>query len=143
MFAFPHDLRLSYSLTIRFPLPVFFSFVFTSSKGMHRYAACLRFYEIVPKEEIEKVFREVYGPDAVRKKQFFSLFFLFTYNLLSCLFVLNFLNDDFKCECNNNFCIYLISLNFLFFLQQLVLPPSNAVFCPKIICVVSRMPFYR
>ena len=65
MFAFPHDLRLSYSTRIRFPLPVFFSFVFTNSKGMHRYAACLRFYEIVPKEEIEKVFREVYGPDQV------------------------------------------------------------------------------
>jgi uDENN domain len=65
MFAFPHDLRLSYSSTILFPLPVFFSFVFTNSKGMHRYAACLRFYEIVPKEEIESVFRDVYGPEQV------------------------------------------------------------------------------
>lgn len=65
MFAFPHDLRLSYSSTIRFPLPVFFSFVFTNSKGMHRYAACLRFYEIVPKEEIEAVFYEVYGSSQV------------------------------------------------------------------------------
>jgi hypothetical protein len=65
MFAFPHDLRLTYSSTVRFPLPVFFSFVFTNSKGHHRYAACLRFYEIVPKEEIEIVFREVYGHQQV------------------------------------------------------------------------------
>jgi hypothetical protein len=34
---------------------------------MHRYAACLRFYEIVPKDEIESVFRDVYGPDQVSK----------------------------------------------------------------------------
>ena len=32
---------------------------------MHRYAACLRFYEIVPREEIEVVFREVYGSSQV------------------------------------------------------------------------------
>ena len=82
MFAFPHDLRLSYSTRIRFPLPVFFSFVFTNSKGMHRYAACLRFYEIVPKEEIEKVFREVYGPDQVKLSYIFIFFLTNTWILL-------------------------------------------------------------
>ena len=76
MFAFPHDLRLSYSTIIRFPLPVFFSFVFTNSKGMHRYAACLRFYEIVPKEEILEVFREVYGPEQVSTFVIVFIFFL-------------------------------------------------------------------
>ena len=90
LFAFPHDLRLSYSSTIRFPLPVFFTFVFTDAKGVHMYAACLRFYEIVPQHELESIIHQVYGPK-----------------------------------------------------RTLEMVPGNAVFCPKIICVVSRMPFYR
>jgi hypothetical protein len=66
MFAFPHDLRLKFSSTIRFPLPVFFTFVFTDARGLHMYAACLRFYEVVPREELEGVFREVYGDQQVQ-----------------------------------------------------------------------------
>jgi hypothetical protein len=66
MFAYPNDLRLKFSSTIRFPLPVFFTFVFTDAKGVHMYAACLRFYEIVPREELEVTFKQVYGDDQVR-----------------------------------------------------------------------------
>ena len=54
------------------------------------YAACLRFYEIVPQHELESIIHQVYGPK-----------------------------------------------------RSLEIVPGNAVFCPKIICVVSRMPFYR
>lgn len=34
MFAFPHGLQLKYSTKNSFPIPIFFSFVFTNMKGM-------------------------------------------------------------------------------------------------------------
>ena len=49
MFAFPQDLSLRNSEPNRFPLPIFFTFVFTNDKGDHLYAACLQFYEKVRK----------------------------------------------------------------------------------------------
>lgn len=66
MFAFPDDLRLTYSSLNRFPLPVFFTFVFTDQNGGHLYAACLRFYEVVPAADLQPVFAQVYGTDQVR-----------------------------------------------------------------------------
>ncbi len=90
MFAFPNDLRLTYSSLNRFPLPVFFTFVFTDQNGAHLYAACLRFYEIVPVEDLQPVFREVYGEE-----------------------------------------------------QRLEILPGSEIFCPKVVCVVSKRPFYR
>lgn len=54
------------------------------------YAACMRFYEIVPHRELQAIVHQVYGPK-----------------------------------------------------QTLEIPDGNAVFGPKVICVVSRMPFYR
>ena len=90
LFAFPHDLRLEYSNLNRFPLPVFFTFVFTDAFGGHLYAACLRFYEKITQSDLETVFTEVYG----------------TNNTLQIL-------------------------------------PGTGIFCPKVICVVSSMPFYR
>jgi hypothetical protein len=90
MFAFPNDLRLTYSSLNRFPLPVFFTFVFTDQNGAHLYAACLRFYEIVPVEDLQPVFKEVYGEE-----------------------------------------------------QRLEILPGSEIFCPKVVCVVSKRPFYR
>jgi hypothetical protein len=58
-FAFPHDLRLKYSLERRFPLPIFFTFVFTDTMGDHIYAACLLFYEKVPRNNIENIFKSI------------------------------------------------------------------------------------
>ena len=57
---------------IRFPLPVFFAFVFTDAKGTHMYAACLRFYEIVPVEDLKKVFSDIYGDDKVSLAGYFG-----------------------------------------------------------------------
>eukprot|EP01034_Spumella_vulgaris_P022474 gene22474-28602_t len=90
MFAFPNDLRLTYSSLNRFPLPVFFTFVFTDQNGGHLYAACLRFYEVVPLEDLQPVFAAVYGEE-----------------------------------------------------QKLEILAGSQVFCPKVVCVVSKRPFYR
>lgn len=89
MFAFPHDLRLKYSQEGRFPMPIFFTFVFTDTMGDHVYAACLRFYEKVPAKEIEKTFQSFYGE------------------------------------------------------EHLSLLPNASFFCPKVLCVISRNPYYR
>lgn len=43
-----------------YPLPDFFTFVFTDVKGRHLHVACLRFYEIVSKEEYLSVFENTY-----------------------------------------------------------------------------------
>jgi len=89
MFAFPHDLRLKYSEEGRFPMPIFFTFVFTDTMGDHIYAACLRFYEKVPRAEIERIFQYLYGK------------------------------------------------------EHLPLLPQATFFSPKVLCVISRNPYYR
>lgn len=61
LFAFPHDLRLEYGALNRFPLPVFFTFVFTDALGGHLYTACLRFYEKVSHGDLDPIIKQVYG----------------------------------------------------------------------------------
>lgn len=61
IFVFPEDLSISCELKGEgFPLPLFFSFVFTNDKGEHLYVACLQFYEKLLKAELEPLCREVY-----------------------------------------------------------------------------------
>ena len=60
MFGFPHGLKLHYGNRQRYPLPIFFTFVFTDYKGDHFYAECLRFYEIISSEEIKLIFDMLY-----------------------------------------------------------------------------------
>lgn len=57
MFIFPHGLRLKYSAQKRFPVPVYFTFVFTDEKGAHIYAACLKFYEKMSNQEVSNFFK--------------------------------------------------------------------------------------
>lgn len=90
IFVFPHYLKLKHRPRSNFPLPNFFTFVFTDVKGRHLYTACLRFYELLPFDLVQNAAHEIYGPDV-----------------------------------------------------NLSLPPSEAFFCPKVICVVSQYPFYR
>lgn len=63
VFVFPHYLHLKYRPRSNFPLPNFFTFVFTDVKGRHLYTACLRFYEILSFELVQNAAREIYGPD--------------------------------------------------------------------------------
>ncbi len=65
LFAFPHDLRLEFESSNRYPLPHFFTFVFTDADGKHMYAACLHFYEKLLSEEVQQVFETIYGDDKV------------------------------------------------------------------------------
>lgn len=58
-------MRLKYSRRKRFPLPTFFTFVFTDAMGSHLYAACLRFYELVPHEQAVAILMAIYGTDMV------------------------------------------------------------------------------
>ena len=63
VFVFPHDLRLEYSPRSHFPVPAFFTFVFTDAQGQHLHTACLRFHELIPKEEVASLAKEVFGHD--------------------------------------------------------------------------------
>ena len=47
MFIFPSGLQLKYSFKDNFPIPTYFTFVFTDEKGGHMFVACLQFYERV------------------------------------------------------------------------------------------------
>jgi hypothetical protein len=61
MFVFPHGLQLKYCKKQSFPLPDFFTFVFTDVHGRHLYTTCLRFYEVIPHDEIHAFFSTMYG----------------------------------------------------------------------------------
>ena len=90
MFAFPHDLSLKWRKKESFPLPDFYTFVFTDANGDHMYCACLRFFEKVEQDDLKLTFASVYGTD-----------------------------------------------------HELHLDLEKEVFCSKVICVVTRTPFYR
>jgi hypothetical protein len=89
VFVFPHGLKIKKSPKLDFPLPDFFTFVFTDVKGKHLYTACLRFYEAISIDVVQKVADEVYPGVNIQLDQ------------------------------------------------------ADAFFCPKVICVVSQLPFYR
>jgi len=65
MFAFPDGMKLTLTEGGQFPLPLFFTFVFTDAEGKHFYVACLQFYEPVQLEDLVKVYKSVHGEDAV------------------------------------------------------------------------------
>lgn len=65
MFAFPDGMKLTLTEGGQFPLPLFFTFVFTDAEGKHFYVACLQFYEAVALEDLVKVYKSVHGEDAV------------------------------------------------------------------------------
>jgi hypothetical protein len=66
MFAFPNGMRLTLADAGQFPLPLFFTFVFTDADGKHFYVACLQFYEPVTEADLQETFRKVHGDDQVR-----------------------------------------------------------------------------
>jgi hypothetical protein len=63
VFVFPHDLKLEYTQRFNFPIPNFFTFVFTDVKGRHLYAACLRFYEELPRELVDPIASAMFGEE--------------------------------------------------------------------------------
>jgi hypothetical protein len=63
VFVFPHSLKLKYQSKSNFPLPNFFTFVFTDVKGRHLYTACLRFHELIPFELVSTVAKTIYGDE--------------------------------------------------------------------------------
>jgi hypothetical protein len=95
MFAYPQDLRINYRPKGEFPLPGFFSFVFTNAIGENLYVACLRFWEIARKPDLQPAFDSVYN----------------------------------TCETHPRI--------------EFALGEGMEFFAPKIICVVSKQPFYR
>lgn len=64
-FMFPHGLRLDLCDRHQYPLPSFFTFVFTDQDGKHLYVACLKFYEEVNKEDLLPAFQEIWGEGKV------------------------------------------------------------------------------
>jgi hypothetical protein len=69
MFAFPHQLSLTRGSISQFPLPVFFTFVFTDEKGAHLYVACLRFFESVDLDDARRILASIHSPDTVSALQ--------------------------------------------------------------------------
>jgi hypothetical protein len=65
MFAFPHGMHLTLADAGQFPLPLFFTFVFTDADGKHFYVACLQFYEQVHEADLQEAFCSVHGADKV------------------------------------------------------------------------------
>jgi hypothetical protein len=65
MFAFPNGMRLTLADAGQFPLPLFFTFVFTDADGKHFYVACLQFYEPVTEADLQETFCKVHGEDQV------------------------------------------------------------------------------
>lgn len=63
MFVFPHELKVRYCSHRDYPLPDFFTFVFTDVNGCNQYVACLRFYEIVPFMDFLPIIKAVYGEE--------------------------------------------------------------------------------
>lgn len=66
MFAFPNGMRLTLAEAGQFPLPLFFTFVFTDADGKNFYVACLQFYEPVTDADLQDTFRQVHGEGQVR-----------------------------------------------------------------------------
>jgi hypothetical protein len=58
MLAFPCGLRLKYSRCGKFPIPTYFTFVFTDEKGGHIYAGCLKFYECIQDNQAVEIFKD-------------------------------------------------------------------------------------
>lgn len=69
MFAFPDGMRLEMTANKEFPMPLFFTFVFTDADGKHFYVACLQFYEVVELNDLREVCKTVHGEDAVSNLQ--------------------------------------------------------------------------
>jgi hypothetical protein len=65
VFAFPKHLRVIRGKKSEYPLPLYFTFVFTDQDGKHLYAACLQFYEVVPMELFQPIVDGIYGSDVV------------------------------------------------------------------------------
>ena len=61
LFVFPHGgLQLLECKKRAFPLPIFFTFIFTDAKGDHYYAACLQFYELLSESELIATCKQVF-----------------------------------------------------------------------------------
>lgn len=85
MFIFPHGLQLKYSTKKRFPIPVYFTFVFTDEKGAHIYTACLKFYEKMSNQEVANFFK--YTDEKVCKLPMFDIIIIHLKCLYFSLFV--------------------------------------------------------
>ena len=63
LFAFPNGMHFKYRKMEDYPLPDFFSFVFTDATGGHLYAACLRFYEVADRAKVEELFDDTFSAE--------------------------------------------------------------------------------
>ena len=132
LFVFPHGLRLLESRDGFFPLPVFFTLIFTDPKGEQYYAACLQFYEVVPLAELMEVGKQVF-------------------HLQERVIMEPVVADQPSGECVNEPPADESSMDVTnaegpsrALNNTLVLPEDGTtVYAPKVLCVLSKMPFYR
>lgn len=63
MFGFPNGMKLHYGSMQSYPLPKFFTLVFTNLVGDPYYAECLRFYESIDRDSLHEAINRIYGYD--------------------------------------------------------------------------------
>lgn len=119
VFVFPHGLQLLESKKDLYPLPVFFTFVFTDAKGDHYYAACLQFYELVSESILINTCEEIYK------------------NQPSNLGESGSENEVEETQAPTP------AISQETFKEYCTLPSHKSVYAPKVICVLSKRPFYR
>jgi hypothetical protein len=139
LFVFPHGLQLLCCDAGNFPLPLFFTFLFTDAKGENYFAACLQFYELVPASELEEVCKEIFcaGAESVKGNGSTAVEDGSTLDEGSA-------GPDAEAEAIStvnsaapaSVCKTVKS-------EYCSLPTDKCIFTPKVICVLSKMPFYR
>ena len=128
LFVFPHGLKLIESKEGFFPLPVFFTLIFTDPKGEQYYAACLQFYEVVPMTELTAVAELVFAMQSSADVHNVTDEAEIAMDAPSYP-VLSNSNERAKLEKSTS---------------EIKLPDDGTiVYAPKVLCVLSKMPFYR
>ena len=131
VFVFPHGLQLIESKRGEYPLPVFFTFVFTDAKGEHYYAACLQFYELVNECTLIRTCEGLYKsqPSTMGEN-----------------------DEDDGDDCGDTNINTSTSTNSVqdpqpqsqsTLKEYCCLPSHKSVYAPKVICVLTKKPFYR
>lgn len=121
IFSFPKDLKIILKNKNDYPLPIYYTFVFTDINGKHMYVSCLKFYEKLKEEDLVDVYDLTDDEDDEEKK------------------VVNENNNDENNDVNEKKLI-ISKKNKKKLLQ---IDPSKSLFIPKVICLLSHAPFYR
>jgi len=119
LFVFPHGLRLLQCAPGVFPLPVFYTFLFTDAKGEPYYAACLQFYEAVEPAELAEVCAEIFKSPLPQSE------------------------PPEGEEAGGDNCLGGVVRPDTNAVYTALPADGTNIYAPKVVCVLSKVPFYR